>query len=68
MNKRTFYRVIHPSGSFSSIFAKTLKQARIEKDKWGECENGTEENKKYWKEQASKLYIEKVVEITEKVK
>jgi hypothetical protein len=68
MTKRTYYEVVHPSGCFSSVRAKNLKKAKIELEKWGECPNGTPENKAYWKKQQALLKIEKVIEIRKVVK
>ena len=67
MATRIFYRVEPPS-SFSCVYAKTLKQAKIELEKWGECPNGTPENKAYWKAQQALCKIVKVIEITETIK
>ena len=68
MNERTYFKIVHPSGCFSDMYADTLEEARIKLNKWGECPNGTPENKIYWLSKQAELYIVKVVETTKIVK
>lgn len=64
---RVFWRVIVPS-TFSNIDTKTYKEAKAEWKKFGECPNGTPENKAYWKLQQSMSKIVRVTEIIEDCK
>lgn len=64
---RMFWRLITPS-SFSNLDTKTYKEAKAEWKKFGECPNGTPNNKKYWKLQQSLCKIVRVTEIIEDCK
>lgn len=68
MNKTitTFFRVI-PNPSFSVIRAETLEEARAKKKEFGECPEGTPENKAFWARQRELCKIVKVTEIVEEV-
>ena len=66
MQTNVFYRVITPPG-FSDLYANTAEDAKKQLQKWGECPNGTPENKAYWKKQAALCRVAKVTEIIEDV-
>ncbi len=66
MNTRIFYRIVTPS-TFSNLHADTLEDAQKKLSDWGECPNGTPENKEYWKKQQALCKIVKVTEITEEL-
>lgn len=59
--KRDYYEVITPDG-FSNIYTSTLEEALKSMFGFGECPDGTEENKAYWRRQKAKCGIERVIE------
>lgn len=61
-----FYRVVTPL-TFSDLHAKTLDEAIAKKIAFGECPNGTPENKSFWAKQRDLCKIIKVIEITEEI-
>jgi len=64
--RNVFYRVV-PSPSFSQLYAETVEEARDILEHFGDCPNGTPENKAYWKKEQAKCKIVKVIEIVEEV-
>lgn len=66
MTTRIFYRVITPS-SFSNIDTGSLEEAIEAVKDFGDCPNGSFENKVYWRQQSELCKIVKVTEITEEI-
>lgn len=64
---RTYYLFIPKWNGFSSIYGETLEEVKQKRTEWGECPNGTPENKAYWQDQMKGGKIIKVTEIREDV-
>lgn len=66
--KRTYYEVIHPSGSFAIKCFPTLKEAKADVQyNLDGCPDNTkmsDENRAYWKQHGAKCKIYKVRETT----
>lgn len=62
INTKTFYRVSHPS--FAGKHFNRLEKAENYISKKA---NHKGEYSEYWKEQASKMYIEKITQIAERI-
>jgi hypothetical protein len=63
---RTFY-VVETGGSFADITENTLKEALTTLHNFGECPDGTEANKAFWRKQRAQCKLMKVTEISEEI-